>query len=50
MLEKEELKKLREIFCKYENIKAAYLFGSYAENRENKFSDEEILKGFGKLL
>lgn len=30
------------LFSKYKKIQAAYLFGSYAEGKENKFSDIDI--------
>ncbi len=30
------------MFSKFEDIKAAYIFGSYAEDRENKNSDLDI--------
>ena len=33
---------LKNIFKKFEQIKIAYLFGSYAENKENKYSDIDI--------
>jgi len=42
MLNTEELVKLEKFFFKYKNIKAVYLFGSYAMNKENKFSDLDI--------
>ncbi|MFW6001691.1 MAG: type VII toxin-antitoxin system MntA family adenylyltransferase antitoxin [Halanaerobium sp.] len=33
---------LKKIFSTYNQIKAAYLFGSYAEGRENKKSDLDL--------
>lgn len=34
--------RLKDLFASYNNIKAAYLFGSYAEGKENKNSDIDI--------
>lgn len=42
MLQEGDMQKLENIFSQYNEIKAAYLFGSYAENKENKYSDLDI--------
>lgn len=36
------LKKLRDIFSNYNGIKAAFLFGSYAESKQNSNSDIDL--------
>ena len=33
---------LQNVFEKFKQIKIAYLFGSYAENKENVYSDIDI--------
>lgn len=42
MLTLEIKKKLKEVFSRYDNIKAVYLFGSHAENKDNKLSDIDL--------
>ncbi|UNC91309.1 type VII toxin-antitoxin system MntA family adenylyltransferase antitoxin [Candidatus Contubernalis alkaliaceticus] len=42
MLSKEELNLLKKILKEYHQIKAAYLFGSFAESLENRFSDLDL--------
>lgn len=42
MLSEIQARKLKDVFSKYKDIQAAYLFGSYAEGKENKFSDIDI--------
>lgn len=42
MLSKIQLRELEKVFSKYDDIQAAYLFGSYADGKENKFSDIDI--------
>lgn len=42
MLSKVQMKKLNNVFSKYDEIQAVYLFGSYAEGKENRFSDIDI--------
>jgi len=42
MLSKEKLVTLNRIFSHYDQIKAAYLFGSHAANKANKLSDIDI--------
>lgn len=36
------MKKLNNVFSKYDEVQAVYLFGSYAEGKENRFSDIDI--------
>lgn len=42
MLSEEKRDVLKKIFKKYKQIKAAYLFGSYAEGKESRFSDLDL--------
>ena len=42
MLPQEKLNLLKKVFVNYRQIKAVYLFGSFAESKENKFSDLDI--------
>ncbi|WP_025640608.1 type VII toxin-antitoxin system MntA family adenylyltransferase antitoxin [Schnuerera ultunensis] len=42
MLSESQLETLNKIFSKHKVVKGAYLFGSYAEGKENKFSDLDI--------
>ncbi len=42
MLNEKKLMKLGNIFANFKEIKAAYLFGSYVENKENNLSDLDI--------
>jgi predicted nucleotidyltransferase len=42
MLPEEKLDVLKKIFKKYKQIKAAYLFGSYAEGKESRLSDLDL--------
>lgn len=44
-----QLKKLNNVFSKYEEIQAAYLFGSYAEGKENRLSDIDIGVVLGEI-
>lgn len=37
MLSKVQMKKLNNVFSKYDEVQAVYLFGSYAEGKENRF-------------
>ncbi|WP_027339019.1 type VII toxin-antitoxin system MntA family adenylyltransferase antitoxin [Halonatronum saccharophilum] len=53
-LKESQLKSLKDIFKLYNNIKAAYLFGSYAQDKERKNSDIDIGilldKGYDKMI
>jgi len=42
MLEKKLIKQLKNVFAGYEIVQVVYLFGSYASNQENKFSDLDL--------
>ncbi len=42
MLSEKKIKLLKHVFSKFKDINAAYLFGSHAEDRENKYSDLDI--------
>lgn len=42
MLSEKKIKLLKHVFSKFKDIKATYLFGSHAEDRENKYSDLDI--------
>jgi uncharacterized protein len=42
MLNIQNIRCLREVFSGFNQIKAAYLFGSYVENKETKYSDIDI--------
>lgn len=42
MICKDKIKKLKDIFERYSKIKIVYLFGSHADNRENRFSDIDM--------
>lgn len=42
MLSKESKIKLQDIFKQYKEIKVAFLFGSYADDKENKLSDLDL--------
>jgi len=42
MLSQEKLEKLENIFNKYSQVIAVYLFGSFAEGKENSYSDLDL--------
>ena len=42
MLSQEKLDKLENIFNKYSEVIAVYLFGSFAEDKENSYSDLDL--------
>lgn len=42
MLEEKQKIKLANIFSNFPKVKAVYLFGSHAENKENRYSDLDL--------
>ena len=42
MLSQEKLEKLENVFNKYSEVIAVYLFGSFAEDKENSYSDLDL--------
>ncbi len=54
MLEKNKKNLMKNIFASFSSIKAVYLFGSFAENKTNRFSDIDIgillEEGFSKSI
>jgi hypothetical protein len=54
MLYSEEKEKLKNIFASYSVIRVAYLFGSYAKNKEGELSDIDLgvllLDNYDKII
>ncbi|RKD32295.1 type VII toxin-antitoxin system MntA family adenylyltransferase antitoxin [Thermohalobacter berrensis] len=42
MLSDKSLEKIKRVFSDFDDVKAVYLFGSYADNKENRFSDIDL--------
>jgi predicted nucleotidyltransferase len=42
MLKEDQTKELRKVFANFPAVKAVYLFGSRAENKENRYSDLDL--------
>lgn len=42
MLKEDQKRELRKVFANFPAVKAVYLFGSHAENKENRYSDLDL--------
>jgi len=42
MLSESQIEKLKNVFSKFKQVKAVYLFGSYVEDKENCLSDIDL--------